>query len=241
MARPPSRAGTRRGMGQDLADRSGATQALDRARYELAVRRQILPTWCNVPLGDVAYADVATWVQRLAASHLAPASVRYAHRVLSLILEDAVRDGRLARNPAQGVRLPRVIESQKLFLSHDQVADLAANAGPYGTLVNVLAYTGLRWGETAALPVGRVQLTRRRLEIVEASSEVRGEIISPPRPTNADPCPSPGLSPSHSLSWWTAKHPRTWSSPPRTGTCCATPTSAAGCSTPPPGPRVSRD
>jgi integrase len=148
-----------------------------RARYELAVRRQILPTWRNVPLAEVTYADVATWVQRLAASHLAPASVRYAHRVLSLILDDAVRDGRLARNPATGVRLPRVIERQKLFLSHEQVADLAATARPYGTLINVLAYTGLRWGEAAALRVGRVDLTRRRLEIVEATSEVRGEII----------------------------------------------------------------
>ena len=148
-----------------------------RARYELAVRRQILPTWRNVPLAEITYADVATWVQRLAASHLAPASVRYAHRVFSLILDDAVRDGRLARNPATGVRLPRVIESQKLFLSHDQVADLAAAAGPYGTLIHVLAYTGLRWGEAAALRVGRVNLTRRRLEIVEATSEVRGEII----------------------------------------------------------------
>jgi hypothetical protein len=38
-----------------------------------------------------------------------------------------------------GSRLPRVIESEKLFLSHDQVTDLAAAAGPYGTLINVLA------------------------------------------------------------------------------------------------------
>ena len=148
-----------------------------RARYELAVRRQVLPTWGDVPLAEVTYADVGTWVQQLAASGLAPATVRYAHRVLALILEDAVRDGRLPRNPAHGVRLPRVVSSEKTFLSHQQVADLAAAAGSYGTLVNVLAYTGLRWGEAAGLRAGRVDLTRRRLAIVEATSEVRGEII----------------------------------------------------------------
>jgi len=148
-----------------------------RARYELAVRRQVLPSWQEVPLAEVTYADVGLWVQRLAASGLAPATVKYAHRVLALILEDAVRDGRLPRNPARGVRLPRVLSSEKTFLSHEQVADLAAAAGSYGTLVNVLAYTGLRWGEAAGLRAGRVDLTRRRLAIVEATSEVRGEIF----------------------------------------------------------------
>ena len=34
-----------------------------------------------------------------------------------------------------------------------------------------------RWGEAAALRAGRVDLGRRRLEIVEATSEVGGEII----------------------------------------------------------------
>jgi len=103
--------------------------------------------------------------------------VKYAHRVFALILEDAVRDGRLPRNPARGVRLPRVVSSEKTFLSHEQVADLAAAAGSYGTLVNVLAYTGLRWGEAAGQRTGSVDLARRRLAIVEAASEVRGEII----------------------------------------------------------------
>ncbi len=70
-----------------------------------------------------------------------------------------------------------MVSSEKTFLSHQQVADLAAAAGSYGTLVNVLAYTGLRWGEAAGLRAGRVDLTRRRLAIVEATSEVRGEII----------------------------------------------------------------
>lgn len=41
-------------------------------------------------------------------------------------------------------------------------------------LVRVLAYTGIRWGEAAALRVGRVDLQRRRLSIDEATSEVGG-------------------------------------------------------------------
>jgi len=48
---------------------------------------------------------------------------------------------------------------------------------PYETRVRILAYTGIRWGEAAALRVGRVDLQRRRLSIDEATSEVRGEVV----------------------------------------------------------------
>ncbi|WP_157746291.1 site-specific integrase [Micromonospora inositola] len=50
-----------------------------RARYELALRRQVLPMWGEIPLSAVSHAEVAAWVQRLTASGLAPATVRYAH------------------------------------------------------------------------------------------------------------------------------------------------------------------
>lgn len=100
-----------------------------RARYEVALRRQVFPTWEDIPLSAVSYAEVAAWVQRLTASGLAPATVRYAHRVLSLVLAHAVRNGRMSRNPAEGVRLPRVVKEEPVFLDHDQVAMLAEVGG----------------------------------------------------------------------------------------------------------------
>jgi hypothetical protein len=60
--------------------------------------------WGGVPLGKITHADVAEWVSGI---RLAPASVAYVHRVLHLVLELAVRDGRISRNPAVGVRLPK--------------------------------------------------------------------------------------------------------------------------------------
>ncbi|MBQ0979102.1 hypothetical protein [Micromonospora sp. M61] len=110
-----------------------------RARYEVALRRQVFPTWEDLPLSAVSYAEVAAWVQRLTASGLAPATVRYAHRVLSLVLAHAVRDGRMTRNPAEGVRLPRVVKEEPVFLDHDQVAMLGDASGRYGLLVRFLA------------------------------------------------------------------------------------------------------
>lgn len=48
--------------------------------------------------------------------------------------------------------------------------------------MHVLGYTGLRWGEAAALRVGRVDVLRGRLEIAEAMTEVNGRaVFGPPK------------------------------------------------------------
>jgi integrase len=145
-----------------------------RVRYEGLLRVQVLPAWGPVALSDVTHADVAAWASSL---NLAPATVRQAHRVFSLVLGLAVRDGRLARNPADRVPLPRAVKAEKRFLTHAEVANLAAAAGEYGLAVRVLAYTGLRFGELAAVRVRRVDLLRRRIEIVDAVTEVSGRAV----------------------------------------------------------------
>jgi integrase len=153
------------------------------ARYEGIVTKWIKPRWGNVPLSKVAHADVAEWISGI---RLSAASVQYIHRVMYLILELAVRDGRIPRNPAHGVRLPKNLKSEKVFLTRDQVfalADAAAQypipeiGGQYSALVLVLAFCGLRWGEAAGLKVGRVDLLRRRLTIAETLSEVGGRLV----------------------------------------------------------------
>ena len=79
------------------------------------------------------------------------------HRVFSMAMAYAVKDGRLAVNPAAGVSLPRVRQAEHRYLTHAQVAELATACGEeYELVVTFLAYTGLRWGEMAALKVSRV-------------------------------------------------------------------------------------
>ena len=134
-------------------------------------------SWELVPLSQITHSDVSSWVHGLIDEGLAPATVRYAHRVLSLALKAAVRDGRLVRNVAEGVPLPRIVATPKRFLTHDQVQALAEACVPYGTLIRVLAYTGLRWGELVALTACRIDLARRRIEVVEAITEVHGRVV----------------------------------------------------------------
>jgi integrase len=155
-------------------------------RYASILAKKVDPTWASVPLSSVGHAAVAEWVTALSASGLAGSTVRQCHRVLSLVLALAVRDKRISSNPAEGVQLPRAVKSDKVFLSAGQVAQLADAAGrghksvapaqlaQQRLIVLTLAYTGLRFGELAALRVRRVDLMRRRLEVAESVTEVNG-------------------------------------------------------------------
>ena len=179
----------------DWAERWLAGQAhLKRStheRYAGILREHVRPQWSGAQLVDITHADVQAWVVRLTAVR-SPATVRKIHRVLSLVLNTAVKDGRLARNPAAAINLPRPVKSEHRYLTHEQVealADACASPPPerskhgpkaeswnaeYRLLVLFLAYTGCRWGEMAALRVGSIDFLRRRARIAEAVTLVRG-------------------------------------------------------------------
>jgi hypothetical protein len=61
--------------------------------------------------------------------------------------------------------------------SAEEVERLARAVGPkHETLVLLLAYGGLRWGEAVALRRGRCNLLRRNIEIMESASEADGQV-----------------------------------------------------------------
>lgn len=147
-----------------------------RERYRNIVRVQILPEWERIRLSAISHADVVAWVAKLVADGYAASTVRQVHRVFSLMLDLAARDGRLPRNPATGVRLPRAAKGEPVFLSHAQVEALALACPGYELFVRVLAYTDLRWGEATAVRVRRLDLMKRRIEVVHTAVEINGEM-----------------------------------------------------------------
>ena len=146
-------------------------------RYRVAVENHVIPSFGSWTLGEVRHSDVASWVAQMSERGLKPGTVRQTHRVLSLIFDSAVKDGRIARNPAAGVALPRQVRAEPRVLTAVEVADLVAAAGDEGLSVAVLAFTGLRFGELAGLRVKRVDLLRRRLVVAESVTEVSGRLV----------------------------------------------------------------
>jgi integrase len=129
------------------------------------MRVWILPRWSSVPLSAITHADIVTWVGEIQ-RHRSPALTRHTIGVLSQMLELAVRDGRLARNPARGVPRPRLTKPVQRFLTYGELSTLVEHTRPpYDLLVLVLAITGLRFGEAAGLTVADVDTERGRLTV----------------------------------------------------------------------------
>lgn len=133
--------------------------------------------WASTAVADVHTSDVKAWVQDMASAGAGPATIENALSVLRQVLELAVVDRRLARNPCAGVKAPRRQHRQRGYLTHDQVELLATQVGESATLVRFLAYTGLRWGEMAALRVEAIDMLRRRVHVHQAVAEVGGKVV----------------------------------------------------------------
>lgn len=150
-----------------------------RAGYESLLRSRVVPVFAAVELRHISTAAVREWVASMIEEGLSAAWTRQALQVLHASLNVAVDDGLIARNPTDRVKPPAVRKRRQLFLTADQLEDLADTAetiAGYGGLVRLLGYGGLRWGEAVALRWENVDTDRRRVRIAESATEVRGRL-----------------------------------------------------------------
>jgi integrase len=111
---------------------------------------------------------VESWITGMVRKGSGATTVTRAQGVWSGILVDAVKGKRLSANPVKGLdNLPRKSGKRRVYLSADDVTRLADKSGEHRTLVLVLAYCGVRWGEAIGLRVRDVQFLRRRISVSE--------------------------------------------------------------------------
>ncbi|WP_288076302.1 site-specific integrase [Rhodococcus sp. (in: high G+C Gram-positive bacteria)] len=165
-------------LGPDWLARQSHLKPSSYRPVETSWRVHVEPKWGSKRLADVTMTSVEQWITDLGAAGKGATVVIRAYGILAAILDDAVKDRRIARNPARGVdNLPRKKKRAHIYLTHDQVQRLAENAGANGTMVLTMAYCGLRWGEAVGLRVQDVDLLRKRLTITQNAVEVGREVI----------------------------------------------------------------
>ena len=170
------------------------------------LERHLIPAFGKRELSSIEPVDVRQFIASLSAAGKAPRTVRNIYRVLALVLGSAVENMRIVRNPCSRILLPQARMREMVFLSAQEVARLAgAIEEPYGTLVYFAAYTGLRFGEIAALRLGRVNMLRSTVDVLESATEVGGgvQFVSPKNGRNR-PWPTSVLRISPSLLWMAA-------------------------------------
>jgi len=148
-----------------------------KARDESYLRSLVLPTFADMPIGAIGLFDVQEWIADLDAAGYAPATIRKASQLLERILNDAVNGGLIAASPCRDITLPKTQDTEKRFLSPEEITHLADTIHPrYHALVVTAAYTGCRIGELIALDVDRYQPDQRIIRIERSLAEVRGHL-----------------------------------------------------------------
>jgi len=160
-----------------VSDRAPATRSL---YATLSVKHLEPAPIARMSLDRLRPHHVEALILALREAKLADSTIRSIYTVLRLALDGAVRDGLLARNPAAQVGRPGVKRREAKYLPADTVTALLRAAEPsrhYPALV-LIAGTGIRRGEAAALAWDAVDLDAGTMRIAATMSRVDGELVT---------------------------------------------------------------
>jgi len=175
---------------------SERTRSDYRELWESVVSKQ----WAPIQLKHVTPAAITTWTREISTKYSA-SRVRKCFTVLNQTLDWAVADALISHNPATRAKemsgkkglLPSVSKDREnTYLTHAQVRSLANASGEYSLMIQVMAYTGVRFGEVTELRVKDISLVSRRLHVRRAVSDVRGRlVVGPPKSGESREVPIP--------------------------------------------------
>lgn len=137
--------------------------------YNRYLKNDIGPALGVLPLDKLARSDVAAWVNAMAEAGAKTGTMQNKHGFLSGALKQAVKDGLLAVNPCDGVKLPRTEERETVFLTKAEFQLLrAAFTEHYQPLIQFLVASGCRFNEATALRPSDVDRTDNTVRIARA-------------------------------------------------------------------------
>ncbi len=120
--------------------------------YRWLARKYIAPGLGRVALADLSPAMIRSWRQQLIDAGASQSVCAKAYRLLRSILNTAVDDHAIVRNPCRIRGAGDERPAERPVLTVEQVVDLS-NAVPsrYRALILVATFASLRWGEATAL------------------------------------------------------------------------------------------
>ena len=133
--------------------------------YRWLLGKYVLPQLGHLPLDQITPTVVRAWHATLS-QEFAPSPTRQAYALLRAMLNTAVADELLIRNPCtvRGAGVAR--SAERSVASVGQVHALAEAVPPrYRMLILLAAWSGARWGELVAITRDRLDLDRGTLTI----------------------------------------------------------------------------
>lgn len=138
--------------------------------YATRLRTHLIPAFGKRKLTSISNNEIGNWIAESVAKGVGTVAIRQSFGVLRQIMSAAVLDGRLTRNPALGVPLPRNKAREKSVFGLEQLRNLANACGEYKSLVLLAGTTGMRWGEIAALQCKDISILNRNVRVNKSLS-----------------------------------------------------------------------
>jgi integrase len=156
-----------------------------RQAMEIRVRVHMKPTFGQMDLRNIKPSSVQAWLGGLQ-EQLAPSYVRVLLANLSSLMNAAVDDGLIPRNPcsARSVRAPRVPATRvRPWTSAQVLAVIAAHPERYSGVALVAAGCGLRQGEVFGLRVEDIDYDKQVLHVRQQIKLLADNkpIVTPPK------------------------------------------------------------
>jgi integrase len=152
--------------------------------YRYVLGSHLLPTLGNRMIAEIKEAHVRRWRKTVLDGGAGQATAAKAYRLLKAIMNTAVDDGLIRRNPCRikGAALDR--SPERPVLAPGQVITLASAIEPrYKAMILLAVFGCLRWGELAALQRKDIDPAARTVRIRRTLTEVRGggQTFGPPK------------------------------------------------------------
>ncbi|WP_231509424.1 tyrosine-type recombinase/integrase [Streptosporangium roseum] len=141
-------------------------------------KHHILPYWEEWRLGDIGRIDVQAWVRTMEQNDVGRHAIRRSCNLLVALLGDAVIEGLIPVSPCQKVDLPATPPKAPAWFTRSQIDVIEAElpAG-HAAMVELMGYTGLRWGEAAGVAgADRDNKTGNPIDWLRGRLQVRGTI-----------------------------------------------------------------
>ena len=150
--------------------------------YLLSLKNHILPYFENTLIDQIKPSDLALW-QNKVLEKVSAGRLKNIRIVLNTILEDALNDEIITKNPFSSVKLPKrnpiIIHP---FILDEIKAILSKAEGMYQSFYAVGFFTGMRTGEIVGLKWEDIDFERKEIHI---SRSIRMGVESSPKTANS--------------------------------------------------------
>jgi integrase len=143
--------------------------------YRYLLRKHLAQVLGPVPIADIQPGHVRRWRKALLDDGVSTITMAKAYRLLKAILNTALDDGVIRRNPCRIKGAGREKSPERPTLTIGQAYALAEAIGQrYRALVLLAMFSSLRWGELGALRRCDIDLAARTVRVSRQLAEARG-------------------------------------------------------------------